>query len=420
MEALAIGSAPPRPPGFALAPLTRHHLHRSKTLAPRRLVAAAPMDAAAAGRGTGPAPPRCARAETDSEDAVATSSHSAEAAEATGAAGAATEQGNGALVADAAAAAAADVEGVDGIRIRRRPVTGPPVHYVGPFQFRLENEGNTPRNILERIVWDKEAELKERRPLYMLKGPLENARPVRDFVGALKASYDRTGLPALIAEVKKASPSRGVLREDFEPVQIAQAYEKNGAACLSVLTDAKYFQGSFDYLEAIRNAGVQCPLLCKEFIVDAWQLYYARLKGADAVLLIAAVLPDLDIKYMLKICKILGMAALVEVHDEREMDRVLGIDGVQLIGINNRNLETFQVDISNTKNLLEGERGQTIAQKGIIVVGESGLFTPEHISFVQSAGVKAVLVGESLIKQEDPGKAIAGLFGKDISPVSAA
>jgi indole-3-glycerol phosphate synthase len=112
---------------------------------------------------------------------------------------------------------------------------------------------------------------------------------------------------------------------------------------------------------------MQCPLLCKEFIVDAWQLYYARLKGADAVLLIAAVLPDLDIKYMLKICKILGMAALVEVHDEREMDRVLGIDGVQLIGINNRNLETFQVDISNTKNLLEGERGQTIAQKGIIV-----------------------------------------------------
>uniref|UniRef100_A0A0E0PAB0 indole-3-glycerol-phosphate synthase n=3 Tax=Oryza TaxID=4527 RepID=A0A0E0PAB0_ORYRU len=416
MEALAIGSAPPRPPGLALPPLTRHHhllLHRSKTLAPRRFVAAAPMDAAAAAAGRGgPAPPRCARAETDSEDAVATTSspHSAEAA-------GAAEQGNGA---PAPVADAADVEGVDGIRIRRRPVTGPPVHYVGPFQFRLENEGNTPRNILERIVWDKEAEMKERRPLYMLKGPLENAPPVRDFVGVLKASFDRTGLPALIAEVKKASPSRGVLREDFEPVQIAQTYEKNGAACLSVLTDAKYFQGSFDYLDAIRNAGVQCPLLCKEFIVDAWQLYYARLKGADAVLLIAAVLPDLDIKYMLKICKILGMAALVEVHDEREMDRVLGIDGVQLIGINNRNLETFQVDISNTKNLLEGERGQTIAQKGIIVVGESGLFTPDHISFVQNAGVKAVLVGESLIKQEDPGKAIAGLFGKDISPVSAA
>lgn len=337
-------------------------------------------------------------------------------------AGGTTEQeGNGSPVA-AAAAYSPVVAGVDGIRIRRRPVTGPAVHYVGPFQFRLENEGNTPRNILEKIIWNKDVEvsqMKERRPLYMLKGPLEAAPPARDFVGALKASYDRTGLPALIAEVKKASPSRGVIRENFDPVQIAQAYEKNGAACLSVLTDEKYFQGSFYNLEAIRNAGVQCPLLCKEFIIDAWQLYYARSKGADAVLLIAAVLPDRDIKYMLKICKILGMAALVEVHDEREMDRVLGIDGVQLIGINNRNLETFEVDITNTKKLLEGERGQVIAQKDVIVVGESALFTPDDISFVQNAGVKAVLVGESLIKQEDPGKAIAGLFGKDISHAGA-
>jgi len=409
MEALAVGSAPPRP-GLA-APTRYPHLRAPRTLvAARRPLAAAPMEAAGGGRSS-PAPARCASAETESEvDEAATSSPAAEAAAAS-----ATEQGgNGSPV--------ASIEGVDGIRIRRRPVTGPAVHYVGPFQFRLENEGNTPRNILEKIVWDKDVEvsqMKERRPLYMLKGALEAAPPARDFVGALKASYDRTGLPALIAEVKKASPSRGVLREDFDPVQIAQAYEKNGAACLSVLTDEKYFQGSFNYLEAIRNAGVQCPLLCKEFIVDAWQLYYARSKGADAVLLIAAVLPDRDINYMLKICKILGMAALVEVHDEREMDRVLGINGVQLIGINNRNLETFEVDISNTKKLLEGERGQLIAQKDVIVVGESGLFTPDHISFIQNAGVKAVLVGESLIKQEDPGKAIAGLFGKDISHVVA-
>lgn len=363
------------------------------------------------------APIRCTSAETDSVDEVATSSHAAEA----NAGGTTEQEGNGSPVA-AAAAYSPVVAGVDGIRIRRRPVTGPAVHYVGPFQFRLENEGNTPRNILEKIIWNKDVEvsqMKERRPLYMLKGPLEAAPPARDFVGALKASYDRTGLPALIAEVKKASPSRGVIRENFDPVQIAQAYEKNGAACLSVLTDEKYFQGSFYNLEAIRNAGVQCPLLCKEFIIDAWQLYYARSKGADAVLLIAAVLPDRDIKYMLKICKILGMAALVEVHDEREMDRVLGIDGVQLIGINNRNLETFEVDITNTKRLLEGERGQVIAQKDVIVVGESALFTPDDISFVQNAGVKAVLVGESLIKQEDPGKAIAGLFGKDISHAGA-
>ncbi|CAD6260597.1 unnamed protein product [Miscanthus lutarioriparius] len=421
MEALAIGSAPPRP---GLAALARYsHLRRLGTLAAtataaKRPLTAASMDAAAAGGRPSPAPIRCTSAETDAEvDEVATSSHAAADAGAT----MDTEQGgNGSPV--AGAVDSAEVAGVDGIRIRRRPVTGPAVHYVGPFQFRLENEGNTPRNILEKIIWDKDVEvsqMKERRPLYMLKGPLDAAPPARDFVGALKASDDRTGLPALIAEVKKASPSRGVIRENFDPVQIAQAYEKNGAACLSVLTDEKYFQGSFNNLEAIRNAGVQCPLLCKEFIVDAWQLYYARSKGADAVLLIAAVLPDRDIKYMLKICKILGMAALVEVHDEREMDRVLGIDGVQLIGINNRNLETFEVDITNTKKLLEGERGQIIAQKDVIVVGESGLFTPDDISFVQNAGVKAVLVGESLIKQEDPGKAITGLFGKDISHAGA-
>ncbi|KAH7689062.1 Indole-3-glycerol-phosphate synthase protein [Dioscorea alata] len=305
-----------------------------------------------------------------------------------------------------------------GIKIRRHPPTGPPSHAVGPFEFRLENEGNTPRNILEKIIWDKDAEvfqLKERKPLAMISKTLENAPAVKDFIGALKASYERTDMPALIAEVKKASPSRGVLRENFNPVEIAIAYEKNGAACLSVLTDEKYFQGSFENLEAIKNSGVKCPLLCKEFIIDAWQIYYARSKGADAVLLIAGVLPDLDIKYMTKICRKLGMAALVEVHNEREMDRVLAIDGIKLIGINNRNLETFEVDISNTKMLLNEERMQIISQKGIIVVGESGLFTPEDISYVQDAGVKAVLVGESLIKLEDPGKGIAKLFGKDIS-----
>ncbi|CAK8531018.1 unnamed protein product [Lathyrus sativus] len=311
-----------------------------------------------------------------------------------------------------------EVAATQGIRIRRRPPTGPPVHYVGPFEFRLQNEGNTPRNILEEIVWNKDIEiarLKERKSLASISKSLKNAPPVRDFIGALRAANERTGLPGLIAEVKKASPSRGILRENFDPVEIAQSYEKGGAACLSVLTDEKYFQGSFENLELIRNAGVKCPLLCKEFIVDAWQLYYARSKGADAVLLIAAILPDLDIKYMVKICKLLGMAALVEVHDEREFDRVLGIESVQLIGINNRNLETFELDISITKKLLEGEQGKIVRERNIVMVGESGLFTPEDIAYVQEAGVRAVLVGESLVKQSDPGKGISNLFGKDIS-----
>ncbi|KAL8238052.1 hypothetical protein R6Q59_019133 [Mikania micrantha] len=310
-----------------------------------------------------------------------------------------------------------EIAATQGIRIRRRPPTGPPLHYVGPFEFRLQNEGNTPRNILEEIVWNKDtevAQMKEKNPIFSLKKALENAPPPRDFLGALKASYLRTGLPALIAEVKKASPSKGVLREDFHPVEVAQAYEKGGAACLSVLTDSKYFQGSFENLEAIRNAGVKCPLLCKEFVVDAWQLYYARTKGADGVLLIAAVLPDIDIKYMLKICKMIGLTALVEVHDENEMDRMLAIDGIELIGINNRNLETFEVDIGNTKRLLEGKRGETIRQKDVLVVGESGLFTPADVAYVQEAGVKAILVGESIVKQKDPTKGIRELFGKDI------
>ncbi|KAI3939321.1 hypothetical protein MKW98_022189 [Papaver atlanticum] len=283
----------------------------------------------------------------------------------------------------------------------RRLPTGPPLNYVCPFEFRLVNEDdNTPRDILEEIVWNKDKEvslLKERMPLDTLKKELENAPPVRDFLGALRKSHLRTGLLALIDEVKKAYPSRGVLRKDFDPVKIDQAYEKGGATCLSVLTDEKYFQGSFENLEKIRNAGVHCPLFCKEFIVDAWKIYYARTKGEDAVLLIAAVLPDLDIQYMTKICKTLGLASLIE--------------GVQLVGINNRNLGKI-----NTRHLLEGERGEVICQKDIIVVGESGLFTPSDIAYVQDAGVKAVLVGESIVKQDDPGKGISGLFGKDISP----
>ncbi|KVH93198.1 hypothetical protein Ccrd_004770 [Cynara cardunculus var. scolymus] len=283
-----------------------------------------------------------------------------------------------------------EIAATQGIRIRRRPPTGPSLHHVGPFEFRLQNEGNTPRNILEEIVWNKDvevAQVKGKKPLFTLKKAIDNAPPPRDFIGALKASYTRTGRPALIAEVKKASPSQGVLREDFDPVEIAKAYENGGAACISVLTDQKYFQ---------------CPLLCKEFIVDAWQLYYARAKGADAVSLIASILPDLDIKYMTKICRMIGLAVLVEVQDENEMDRILKIDGIELIGINNRNLgkklssfrtleppimlssfivfpwaslyifhatiaETFEVDISNTKKLLEGERGEKIRQKDITV-----------------------------------------------------
>ncbi|KAJ7269442.1 hypothetical protein O6H91_Y398100 [Diphasiastrum complanatum] len=265
-----------------------------------------------------------------------------------------------------------------GVSIRRRPPTGPPNHYVGPFQFRIQSEGNTPRNILEEIIWHKDTEvsqMKEKMPLQKVTKALETAPPARDFIGALRVRAAETGLPGLIAEVKKASPSRGVLQPDFDPVKIAKAYELGGAACLSVLTDSKYFQGSFENLALIREAGVQCPLLCKEFFIDAWQIYYARSKGADAILLIAAVLPDQDLRYMSKIAKSLGMAALIEVHNRREMDRVLGISGAKFIGINNRNLETFEVDINNTVALLQSETVRTVQERNILVSFEHALVT---------------------------------------------
>ncbi|XP_051207679.1 indole-3-glycerol phosphate synthase, chloroplastic [Lolium perenne] len=302
-----------------------------------------------------------------------------------------------------------DAAASQGIRIRRhrRPTAS---------MREIEEEMGAPRNILEKIIWDKEIEVAEglaRNPLKEVIESAVKAPPTRDFYAALAAAYKRNGVPALIAEVKKASPSRGVIRENFDPVEIAQAYEKHGAACLSILTDAKYFQGSFENLRKVRRAGVKCPLLCKEFVIDEWQIYYARSIGADAVLLIAAVLTDMDLKYLLQICKELGLTALIEVHDENEMERVLRIDDVQLIGINNRSLETFIVDTSNTKTLLE-KHGNAIREKGILVVGESGLFNPDDVAYVQNAGVSAVLVGESLVKQEDPGRAIAGLFGKEL------
>ena len=165
---------------------------------------------------------------------------------------------------------------------------------VTPEGERVDNEINKPVNILEEIVWYKDVELQQRKekfPLELVRTALQNAPPARDFVGAIRSQLAETGQPALIAEVKKASPSKGVIQPNFDPVKIAQAYEAGGAACLSVLTDEKYFQGGFENLELIRSAGVTCPLLCKEFIVDAYQIYLARKYGADAILLIAAVPP---------------------------------------------------------------------------------------------------------------------------------
>ncbi|MDP5017633.1 indole-3-glycerol phosphate synthase TrpC [Anabaena sp. UHCC 0187] len=279
---------------------------------------------------------------------------------------------------------------------------------VSIIQYKSAIEGAAPNNILEEIVWQKETEvekMRERLPLRELQKKALTAPPIRDFIAALRQGKTN---PALIAEVKKASPSKGVFRADFDPVNIAQSYQAGGASCLSVLTDVKFFQGSFENLSLVRSA-VDLPLLCKDFIIYPYQMYWARIHGADAVLLIAAILNDQDLQYFIKIANNLKMAALIEVHNLEELDRVLALDGVSLVGINNRNLEDFSVDLQTTCQLLTA-RGEQLQAKNILVVSESGLHHPEDLSVVKTAGASAVLIGESLVKQPDPQLAIANLF----------
>jgi indole-3-glycerol phosphate synthase len=265
-----------------------------------------------------------------------------------------------------------------------------------------------PRHILEEIVLQKKQEvvqMQQKMPLAIVQNQLTAAPTVRDFLGALQQSPYR---PSLIAEVKKASPSRGIIRADFDPIAIAKSYEKGGAACISVLTDEKFFQGSFDNLRRIRPQ-VELPLLCKEFIIDVYQIYTARAAGADAVLLIAAILTDEELQDLCCVIHQLKMTALVEVHTLVELDRVLKLEGIRLVGINNRNLENFTVDLATTQQLL-AQRQQELQSLDITVVSESGLFAPADLSLVAEAGVRAVLVGESLVKQSDVEQATRNLL----------
>jgi indole-3-glycerol phosphate synthase len=295
----------------------------------------------------------------------------------------------------------------DAMEIRRRP-PNPPIN-VDILQYQIQHPDAEPRHILEKIVWQKEKEVSQRRelvPLVKLQSLVKAQAAPKDFLAALRTSSRQ---PALIAEVKKASPSKGIIREDFDPVAIAQAYERGGAACLSVLTDTQFFQGSFENLERVRQA-VTLPLLCKEFVIYPYQIYLARSRGADAILLIAALLSDKDLQYFLKIIHHLGMTALIEVHTLAEMDRVLSLDGVQLIGINNRDLTNFTVDRQTTVEIIAA-RQSSLHDRNILVVSESGIHLPSHLAQVSQAGAKAVLVGESLVKQPDPQQAIAALYG---------
>ena len=256
--------------------------------------------------------------------------------------------------------------------------------------------------VLEKIVQTKRQEVamaKIERPIEALLTAIEAAPPTRDFLSAL------AGYPTirLIAEVKKASPSKGVLRENFDPVAIAIDYEAGGAACLSVLTDEVYFQGSLQYLAAIRKQ-VQLPLLRKDFIIDEYQLVEARLAGADAVLLIAECLSPNDLQRLYDRARELGMHALIEFYEPSNLSAVVAT-GCPLIGVNNRDLHTFEVDLQHTIRM------RREVPKDRCMVGESGIFTNADAQLMFASGVQAILVGESLIRQPDIKLAVQQLLG---------
>ncbi|HYP84262.1 indole-3-glycerol phosphate synthase TrpC [Variovorax sp.] len=263
-------------------------------------------------------------------------------------------------------------------------------------------------DILNKIVAVKHEEVaaaRKRVAPELMRQDAESRVLTRDFIGALRRKIER-GQAGVIAEVKKASPSKGVLREDFEPADIAQSYAVGdgtvSAACLSVLTDRQFFQGSIDNLKLAR-ASCELPVLRKDFMVDAYQIYESRAIGADAVLLIAACLDDAQLRDFEAIAHGLGMAVLVEVHDEAEMERALRLR-TPLIGVNNRNLRTFEVSLDTTLAL------QAKVPPERLLVTESGIATREDVARLRQAGVHAFLVGEAFIRAQEPGEALAQLF----------
>ena len=259
-------------------------------------------------------------------------------------------------------------------------------------------------DILQTILRRKAEEIAERSarvPLRDLSARCEGLAPTRGFAAALQAKIG-AGLPAVIAEVKKASPSKGVIRPDFHPAQIAASYERGGAACLSVLTDVDFFQGADQYLVEARNA-CMLPVLRKDFTIDAYQVYEARLLGADCILLIVAALGDAALAELSHLALELGMDVLVEVHDIDELERALQV-GVPMIGINNRSLRTFEVSLQNTLDL------RNAVPRDRILVTESGIATPADVSLMRGNGVHAFLVGESFMRAPDPGAELARLF----------
>jgi indole-3-glycerol phosphate synthase len=259
-------------------------------------------------------------------------------------------------------------------------------------------------DILKRILARKVEEIDERNrtlDLQAISRRASEADPPRGFLASLRGRID-AGLPAVIAEIKKASPSRGVLREDFDPEQIAASYARGGAAALSVLTDVNFFMGADSYLQQAR-AACSLPVLRKDFIIDPYQVYEARAIGADCILLIVAALGDAMLKDLAELALHLDMDVLVEVHDAEELERALALE-LPLIGINNRDLRTFTTRLETTLDLLKA------ISPDRLVVSESGIHTPVDVALLRSHGVNAFLVGEAFMRAPDPGEKLAELF----------
>jgi indole-3-glycerol phosphate synthase len=259
-------------------------------------------------------------------------------------------------------------------------------------------------DILKKILQRKQQEIAERSkrlPINLLQQLAENAEPVRGFVEAIERKL-AVGQSAVIAEVKKASPSKGVLRADFRPAEIALSYESGGAACLSVLTDQDFFQGHEDYLKQARTA-CQLPVIRKDFIIDPYQVFEARAIGADCILLIVAALDDDQLEQLSQLAIQLEMDVLVEVHNEEELHRAMVLN-LPLMGINNRDLHTFETSLETTIKLLNFIPDETI------VITESGILGKEDVAFMREHGVNGFLVGEAFMRAEDPGEALANLF----------
>ena len=260
--------------------------------------------------------------------------------------------------------------------------------------------GSKVTDILQRIVEAKRAEIAAvKKAVPHIEQLAGEAAPVRDFIAALRAKR-----PAVIAEIKRASPSKGVLRADFDPAAIAKSYEQGGAACMSVLTDVQFFQGSPEHLKAARAAS-RLPALRKDFVIDPYQVYESRAMGADCILLIAACLSEAQMMELEAVARELGMAVLVEVHDAAEVDLALRLE-TPLIGVNNRNLKTFETRLETTLELLP------CVPKGRMVVAESGILSRADVARLSQGGVGAFLVGEAFMRAPDPGQALADLFAE--------